>query len=276
LLKSQSDRLNVLAMNAIRCGTAFVFMLAILIITARYRAFAFLTPQILLSLLLSVTVGMIIGDSLFFRAQAMLGVARALPISGAYPIFTLVIAAIFLGEPVTVRAVVGTLLVVGAVIMIAMPGRSIHASRTPLGDPPSARGFMLAVGAAMGWALSTTFLRIGVSHFDVIAASCIRLPFSALVLALLAWHRGGKGLRMRHINQQALAIVALAGIIGTGLGSILFLNAIQLAGAAQAATLSATAPLWAAPMSAVLLKERVQRRVILGIVVSVSGIWLLL
>ena len=53
-----------------------------------------------------------IGDILQFTAVRRLGVALALPISSSYPLFTLIIAAVFLSEALTPRAIGGVLLVI--------------------------------------------------------------------------------------------------------------------------------------------------------------------
>jgi len=49
-----------------------------------------------------------------------------------------------------------------------------------------------------------------------------------------------------------------------------------LAGAGKTASLSATSPLFAAPLAALFLKEPLTRRLILGTLVSAAGVWLLL
>ena len=58
--------------------------------------------------------------------------------------------------------------------------------------------------------------------------------------------------------------------------TLLFVTAISLAGAGKTASLSATSPLFAAPLAALFLKEPLTRRLILGTLVSAAGVWLLL
>ncbi len=274
MLKSQSDRLGVLMLNAMRCIAALLLLLLILFTTGRYQALAHLELRQTSLLLLSVGVGMVVGDSLYLRSQALMGVARALPISGSYPLWTLLLAVLFLGERITWRSALGTFLVVGAVVVIATPRRGIPVVASALSAGAAKQGLLLALLASVCWATSTSVVRIALAGMDVIAASCIRLVASGLILALVAAYRGQLG-SVRKATLRSIGIVALAGVIGTGLGSVLFLTAVQMAGASQAATLSATAPFWSAPLSVIFLHERVDRRVMLGIATSVAGVWLL-
>ena len=49
---------------------------------------------------------------------------------------------------------------------------------------------------------------------------------------------------------------------------------IQRAGAARTAILSSTGPLFALPLAALALQERVTRQIAVGTVLSIAGIWL--
>jgi drug/metabolite transporter (DMT)-like permease len=71
-----------------------------------------------------------------------------------------------------------------------------------------------------------------------------------------------------------MAMLLAAGMFGTGMGSLLYVIGIQQAGAARAALLSSTSPLFALPLAAVVLHERLTARVIAGAIVSVAGIFL--
>jgi drug/metabolite transporter (DMT)-like permease len=66
--------------------------------------------------------------------------------------------------------------------------------------------------------------------------------------------------------------VALGGILGMGLGGLLYIAAVQDAGAGKAAILSATSPLFALPLAMLFLAERVTPRLMAGTLVSIVGI----
>ena len=75
-------------------------------------------------------------------------------------------------------------------------------------------------------------------------------------------------------GKKALLVIALAAIIGSGVGTITYLTAVQQAGAALASTLATTAPLFATPLSAIFLRERLTRRNVTGMLLCVAGVWL--
>jgi drug/metabolite transporter (DMT)-like permease len=71
-------------------------------------------------------------------------------------------------------------------------------------------------------------------------------------------------------------MIALAGLVGTGIGSVLFIYAVDDIGAARTAFLTTSAPLFALPMGFLFLSEQLTPRILLGTVVTIAGIWLVL
>jgi drug/metabolite transporter (DMT)-like permease len=68
----------------------------------------------------------------------------------------------------------------------------------------------------------------------------------------------------------------MAGILGTGIGSVLFIYAVEDLGAARTAFLTTSAPVFALPMGMIFLRERLTPRIILGTLLTIAGIWLVL
>jgi drug/metabolite transporter (DMT)-like permease len=106
-----------------------------------------------------------------------------------------------------------------------------------------------------------------------VAANSIRLPTVALVLLVVS--AGMNSLKPREYGWRSIGIVGSAGVLGIGIGSLLFLFAIQVTGAAKTAALSSTSPLFAVPLSAVFLHERLTIPVVLGTILCVVGVILL-
>jgi drug/metabolite transporter (DMT)-like permease len=78
------------------------------------------------------------------------------------------------------------------------------------------------------------------------------------------------------ITPFGVAMVALAGLIGTGIGSVLFIYAVENLGAARTAFVTTSAPLFALPMGFLFLSERLTPRILLGTGVTIAGLWLVL
>ena len=68
----------------------------------------------------------------------------------------------------------------------------------------------------------------------------------------------------------------LAGLIGTGVGSVLFIYAVEDIGAARTAFITTSAPVFALPMGVIFLAEKLTPRTLVGTALTVVGIWLVL
>ena len=66
------------------------------------------------------------------------------------------------------------------------------------------------------------------------------------------------------------------GVIGWGLGSLLFVLSIALLGPARAAILTSSSPLFALPLSALFLGEKLNAAVLIGTAVTIVGVILVL
>jgi DME family drug/metabolite transporter len=270
LMRSQTGRVPVLALNAIRSLWASMVFVGVLVGLGRVGDVFTVPPEALVGLIGSVLIGLAIGDTLHIKAMTLIGVSRALPISSTYPILTALLAVIWLDEPVTWRIIGGIVLVVGGVYLVAFPRVGAVVEKVPA----SGRGIALALIASCCWALSTATVKPALSLVDPLIANGIRLPAAMLVLQLLSWRSEGMGSPFR-FGRRAGVMLACAGMI-SGVSGALWLLGVRDAGAAKAAALSSTAPIFAAPLAAIFLGEKLSRQVGLGTSLTVAGIWLVL
>jgi DME family drug/metabolite transporter len=269
LMRSQSTRIDAISLNATRSAISAMFFISAIVVTDRWEAFQQVTLVNFLALFGSLFFGFVLGDTLFFRSTNLIGVSIAFPISMTYPLYVLVIAWLFLGETITLWTVLGTVVVIAGTIVTALATRSSHA--TPVKD--RRKGLLFAIATALCFALSTSVLKIGVQAADVLVVSFIRL---SLATAVLFAARGllRNPLPLRAYGRRAWAVIWLASLIGSGLGTVTYVVAVQQIGAAIAATLATTAPLFAAPISVIFLKERLTAQTIVGMVLCLVGVWL--
>lgn len=105
----------------------------------------------------------------------------------------------------------------------------------------------------------------------------MRIPAaSTAVWVTIAMTRRQTKLPTAALTHRTVAIVALAGLLGTGVGSVLFVYAVDEIGAAKTAFLTTSAPVFALPMGVLFLSEKITARVLLGTLVTIAGIWLVL
>lgn len=277
MLRSQTGRLPALALNGFTGAYAALVFLVPLVVLGRAGEVLAVPADVLVGLLGSILLGMAVGDTLYLRAMHAIGVSRALPIATTYPIPTAVLSLVVLGEPVTWRTFAGTFLVVGGVYLVALRDirRAGTAGQTESGPGVVGRGVLFAVGAAACWAVAPVILRPALDRVDPVLANAIRLPAACLVLIGLSMRGGARPGHPFAFGRRTSALLAFAGLCN-GLSSILWLVGLQGAGAAKAAALSSTAPIFAAPLAALVLRERLTGSVLVGTVLTVVGVALVL
>lgn len=275
LLASQSGRLRPLMMSAIRSLTASLILIGILVASdglVQLREMTFVTGA---SMIASGILGQAVGDTLYINALGHMGVTRTFPITNsAYPFLTFLLAVLLLGESAAWTLPIGGVLIVCGITWIVLEQRRADVA----GDVrvELLRGLTFAVLAALFWATATVWLRGQQGNLDAVGAASLRIPAaSAAVWAAIGLTRSAER-PLRELTAGSVAIVALAGVLGTGLGSVLFIYSVEHIGAAKTAFLTTSAPVFALPMGVMFLSEKLTPRVLLGTAVTIAGIWLVL
>jgi drug/metabolite transporter (DMT)-like permease len=305
-------RLSAVRVNAFQLCFAAAFYLLLIPFAGGGRLFAGLTLLRFFGLLATAVLTMGMGDSLYFTSISRIGASRASPISvSAFPLITLLFGALLLGEQLTLPVAGGAVLIIGGIALLVSESRQPAAASSgpaeggpaPIagasGDAPGADaqrlarppdptdrtqagpagkslfvGVLLVLAAAVCWSAATLGLRVASAGLPAIAVTAIRVPTAALFLLGLLRSRGR--LNTRGIDRRDWPLITAAGLIGTGLGSLTYIIAIQGTGAGLTALLTSTSPLWVLPLAALFLHERLTRRVVLGAALALGGIWLVL
>jgi drug/metabolite transporter (DMT)-like permease len=211
--------------------------------------------------IVSAVIGYGIADILLYRSTNQIGVSRSYTIAYTYPLFTMVLAVVFLSEPFLLRYFVGT-----AAIVLGIAG----ISSCPEGNIKGTEfgGIVMALGAAILYAVGTVVVSIGLRFIGVILANTIRFPIVFLFMLSMSsmWKTRGK------VGRMDLFLLALSGVFGMTLSSITFLFGIQLIGAGRASSLNASSPIWAALISTLFLKEKVTWKTVSSCIMVVVGI----
>lgn len=282
IYQSQRKEATPIAISAIKMWTAMVAMTFLVLLP--FRSGPFYVPlESAVFLISSVTVGLVIGDLVYLISQERIGVSYAFPISNTYPILTYLIAIVFVGEPIIVSRIIGVVVAVSGVILISRSQAMVQGPRNCVACPESDErghratdwtGLGFALLAALCWATGSVLLQRGVEGIDPIDANFVRMVFgSALFLPIagVALRRG-----MPRPTGRATKIVLLAGLFGMTIGSLLYTYAVKLVGAAVAALMGSTSPLFALPISILALKEGFSSKSILGAVMTVIGVILVI
>lgn len=224
-------------------------------------------------LAVSMLLGIVIGDAMYFLSQERIGVSRAFPISMSYPLIVYLITATFLGEPVIIQRIVGAITTVTGVALIARAEHiRNHTEQTRWTERDIRLGLILAILTALAWGLSDAVFQFGLisvgaaegNYFRMLVVSIILIPVFFMSL------RGGRKLPSRRITGIAL----LTGLFGVGFSLIAYSYAVKYIGATVTSVVVAAAPVITAPLSVIYLGENVNTKVIIGTLLTIIGVCL--
>jgi drug/metabolite transporter (DMT)-like permease len=267
MLKDLARKLDPFTLNAPRTLAGGLMMFLLTLATGRTSQYQMVTGDRLVFVLASVLVGGGLGDACYILSIKRIGVSRAFPISSTYPVLTLVLGVLFLQESVDWSVVLGFALVLPCILLISGWRLQSTAEKEPL----MASGVVLSLAASVCWAVGMILLAPGIKGLDSVMVASFRTPALSLVLWSIVAARGTYG-TLRELSRREWLVLILGGILGWGLGSVLFLLAVDLAGTARAAILTSTSPLFVLPLSMIFLKERITRQVLVGTALTVTGI----
>ena len=277
LMASSSTRVDAVGVRAVRGawgGGAVLIVLPFVIMSGGFDA---MTVAVAVAVIGSALVGHSLGDTLYVFSLNALGLTRAFTISlGLFVFLTYALGIVFLGDAITLAEVIGSLLVLVGVYLVALRGRRGGApAATPAGSGNLKQGLALVGITALIWAVATVWLGDAVEGQNAVAVTALRLPASALVVGFVAGAMPRSSVRRWQISRWDHGALFLAGVAGTGVGSLLWIYAVQEAGVGRAAVASAISPLFAVPLGAIFLGERLTLWLVAGVAVAVAGIILI-
>jgi drug/metabolite transporter (DMT)-like permease len=280
VMASQSGKLDSGTISAIRLICASAFFAVVLFASGNQGDMLDMGIWNVVQLVLGAFLGLGIGDTLYVASLALVGMARAFTVSlGLFTVFAYTLSILLLGEEVTIWVILGSALVVCSVYIVSFRGR---ADPIPTGDlAPTVDkrklvfGFALVVGVALCWAAATVWTRAVSEDYSAVAIGSVRLPAAAVMVGAFVAINAKSSVRRRTVPRKAIVLLSLSGIVGTGFGSLLYLYALQEAGAGKAAVLSSCSPLFALPLGAIFLGQAITKWVAVGTVIAVTGIVML-
>jgi drug/metabolite transporter (DMT)-like permease len=268
MVRALTPAFNSVTLNAVRTTVAGALLVAWVLATDGITELTSVSTSDFLLLAFSIVVASSLGDTVFFESSQRVGVAPALTISMTYPLMAAVFAAAFLGEPVTIRSALGSLLTLGGLALI------VTARGEQVREPGQWwLGFGCAMLAALSWAVSAILLKAPLREMDAITAQALRMPISGALLFAMPWAQGAAG-RIAHSSSSVLWRLAVLCLLTT-VSSTLFAVGVKYAGVAVGTVLSSTAPMWALLLGAIGVGDRLPPIAIVGLVVTVIGIIIL-
>lgn len=286
---SLSTRLPAAALSALQMVIASAALLVILMVSNSAAEFGEAETLTLLGVAGSAIVGLSLADPIYVRALSIMGMQRTYPVTvGLFIVLTAAAGVLILDEEFTVGLLAGGVLIgLGCYLIVIPRGKQRPAEElsSPLAAPAAAprqlhehrlEGYVMLGLAPLLWATATVWLASARGELSPIAASALRMPVGAGLLMLFLLSVRPHDLKRAAANRRDLVMIAGAGLVGMAGGSLLYVYALMEAGAARAAVLSASSPLFVIPLSMLFLNEILTRRILMGTAISVTGIVLVI
>lgn len=274
-------RIGSFRVNVVRLGLAVVIYVVVLLAAQGRLLPSDLNRSQLLWLAGSALVGLVFGDGCGFKALVMIGPRLTTLLYAGAPIWTTIIAWVFLGEHLEAWHLLGIAMSIGGIVWVVLERRFKGGPNFGItSDHPDSgsllKGVMLGMGAAIGQAVGLVMAKQGMffsgGTVEPLSAAFLRMLVAFPAIVLLAGLRGrlsevGRALR----DIRAFGWSTAGATVGPFLGVWMSLLALKYIETGIAATLNAMTPVAILPLVIWFYKEKVSLRATLGAVVAVAG-----
>src|SRR5687767_10165408 len=143
---------------------------------------------------------------------------------------------------------------------VAAPTPGIARSRVTLTDG-------LLIGMALIWGVNASVMKLAVTEMPPLVFNAARLGLASIALVVLAL-----GVRETHLTRRDVAMLLLLGVLGTGLYQFFMIEGLARTRAGTTALILSSGPAFVALFGRLLGIERITRRGMIGIGLSMVGI----
>ena len=290
-----------LQINAVRTTTgAITFIIIAGAMLLLDDAFT-LSKEIWMYLIISIVFAQVLGDTLYLKAQELLGTTKALAITMTFPLFTFLFSVIILKDTIHYFFYISAVLIIGGVLLIARSQAQVldkqnteidekekvaEIEQSKIKKFTNSVWFSVLVGflASITWALGIVFLKRALDLISVVLnqdatsslmGNAVRFPIAALLLVLFAW-RLPKPTKVKEWDKKSWGWLLVASLIGTSAAGFLYAEGTRVAGAPLMSLIAAASPLFALPFTWYLNKEKINTIGFLGVILTIGGVVLIL
>ena len=262
LAKIGIENVNSTLATALRTVVVLAFSWLMVFVVGSQGGIAQISGPTLLFLVLS---GLSTGASwlCYFKALQLGDVNKVAPIDKSSTVLTILLAFIFLGEPVSIPQALGVVGIgVGTLLMITK-------KEVEDGKPHSKAWLVYAFLSAVFASLTSIFGKIGVENVESNLGTAIR----TIVVLVMAWVMvfvTGEQKGIRSIGKKSWVFLFLSGIT-TGLSWLCYYRALQGGPASVVVPIDKLSILVTIVFSWIVLKEKLTPKAAVGLVLILAG-----
>ncbi len=223
-------------------------------------------------LALSGVIGLAVGDGFLFWSYEKIGPRRALLMLATAPAFTVVIAWLWLGEALSLTALMGIVIIIAGVAMATLGRPATEGVFANLPPKVLRAGLVAGLAAGVCQGVGATLAKAGMEQLDPLGATVLRMAWGTLAMTAVALFSGRLLPWIGAWRDRRAMWPLLAGVVmGPFLGVWFSLIAFKLTSTGVAVALTGTVPITILPFSAVFHRDRPSRLALMGTVIAVAG-----
>ena len=280
-----SHRIGAMSTNFYRMVFSAILLAGLLWIVIGHPYPAFADGKTWLWMGLSTLVGYVFGDYCLFNSYIVIGARFGQLFMTLAPPFAAIAGWALLGETLSWKSWLAmAVTLTGIAISILNRSGTDHHLRLKL----PLKGVLLGIGAGLGQGVGLVLSKIGMQHYaaalpaDAPAAFDWAMPFASTMIrsltgmvgffVLMALMRKLPELRAAMKNGAGMKYTGLTTLFGPFIGVSLSLMAVQYARAGIASTLMALTPVLILFPYALIYKQKITPKEILGVIISMTGV----
>ncbi|OQX52769.1 MAG: hypothetical protein B5M53_07880 [Candidatus Cloacimonas sp. 4484_209] len=269
LFRKSGKAVHPIGLNLFKNLLAFIlFIPTILLLRQPLLRHTGLTDSLIL--VLSGVIGIGIGDTLFFLSLNLIGAGLSAIVESMYSPFIILLSVLWLGEHLTIIQVLGTLMVVSAVLTTAQAknGKVIR-HRTLI------FGIINGVLATVAMAVGVVMIKPILVRSSLLWATELRLLGGIIgLLIILSVHPKRRKILLSVTSRKVLGYTISGSFIGAYLAMFIWLAGMKYANVSIASVLNQTSNIFVFIFAAIILKEHITLRKTIAITLAVSGAFL--
>lgn len=197
----------------------------------------------------------------YFYALQRGPIDKVVPIDKSSTVMTILLAALLLGESVTLTRGIGVVLIAaGTFLMIEKNG----------GVQKEENGWMLAAfGSAIFAALTSILGKVGITGVESNLGTALRTGVVLIMAWVMVFVQGKQG-QVKAVPKNELGFICLSGL-ATGASWLCYYKALQLGPASLVAPIDKLSILVTVLFSYIVFHERLSRKALTGLAVLVAG-----
>ena len=197
----------------------------------------------------------------YFYALQRGPIDKVVPIDKSSTVMTILLAALLLGESVTLTRGIGVVLIAaGTFLMIEKKG----------GVQKEENGWMLAAfGSAIFAALTSILGKVGITGVESNLGTALRTGVVLIMAWVMVFVQGKQG-QVKAVPKNELGFICLSGL-ATGASWLCYYKALQLGPASLVAPIDKLSILFTVLFSYIVFHERLSRKALTGLAVLVAG-----